>query len=663
MKNKKSKKKYFVFNEKRENSVSEEDLKDRRQHNRPSRWRKKITRLDISNESLSLDNNIDEESFPARIMTSVSDSSYTTVSSDSSSGSESSDSSYGDLEYLHLNEWKTKKRKGKTVGTCSDKTGTNVRSEAMLSKSTLSSYSKTNSSNFSADSLFNISNNSKDEEIIDEHTNLYNNCLKLFSLNAFLYNDMYRYNPHLYGMYENCRNNKRRCENIGDLCLQYDLIFLRSVYGIYQKQLYDKLKFTHTVLLDHTPPNSFNFMNDLYYFFQNYLGGNGGLFIAWKKRIFRLVYYDSMFLTSDLLVKRKVIKVIKLIYKEKHNLYFIHTEFDLYQNNNKESNLNDLIMILKKTLWKMYLFHFFYSNKKILKIRKKESEEEEEEDEANSSQKKNQNKKEKDSNNVTHVKFKNGYVYIVGSFNIDQNENRELYRQLINLKGYGKLKDIFFYKNINYKIQRTYNIVERDNTLVGGLNYCFGKTDNIFMLEKFRLKKEDIAELIYFYDPIEVIKEKLNKLQKDPSKYDLYLFFSLINKNEIVFKFQEMFNFGVDIITQKKHKELSDHWPLSAKLLVKHSNSNFNLQIENCLFNFIRNVDIYFHLQKMQYDPLCEVSSILHKNGSRKKKHQEERIEKYDYSKKCIITHDNMRSFHVVDKRLKDIIIQCFEDE
>ncbi|KOB89141.1 hypothetical protein PFDG_04431 [Plasmodium falciparum Dd2] len=468
-------------------------------------------------------------------------------------------------------------------------------------------------SNNDKEDIINIDNLRCDKNflyLIDEKkmrkdkNNIYYNCISIFSLNTYLYNDIFRYNPHLFGLYENCRNNENRCKKIGTLCTQYNLIFLRSVYGKYQKYLFDKLKYTHTIMLDNIPWCN-NLLNEIYYSALNYFYGNGGLYICWSKILFRLCYYDFMFLSSDIIFKRKVIKFIKLIYDNKYHLYFFSLEFDLYSTQNKISNIKDLV------------------------------------------------------------------------FNIDINDNKELYEKLITLNHHGEMKDMFFYKNIHYKLQRTYNIVDlKNNTLVNGLNYCYGLTDNIFLVKSFFLNEKDIYELMSLYNPIDIIIEKFNNFKKKKKSIDNYMIdniFKLINKNGIYFKFQEVYNYGVDILTQKKGKEFSDHWILSARFDIKNKNRNINLKIENKLFNFLYNVNKYFLINKKSYHKFCQVKYVK-KRKSQKSNHKKVimnninhmpiQMEKYDYSRKiCIITDENINSINQVETNLYHILLKCFEEE
>ncbi|CAA9990809.1 conserved Plasmodium protein, unknown function [Plasmodium knowlesi strain H] len=561
-----------------------------------------------------------------------------------------------------------------------------------------------------------ISSSTREE---DNHPNVYYNCITIFSLNSYLYNDMYRYNPHLYGIYETCRNNEKRCKKIGLLCSQYDLIFLRSVFGKYQKNLYDVLKYTHSVLLDNVP-SSYTILNEILYTLQNYVNGNGGLFICWRKKVFHLSYYDYMFLSSDILFKRKVIKIVKLIFKGKYSLYILHCEFDLYSVQNKLSNLDDLVVLMKKTLWKIYLFQIFYINRKLFKKREgsahnmeklstheyvdkmeaiaKMSKAEKElhtkdevvgsfsnlpdDEKGDSTHTHNGNtsnmlKEDQTDKSITTMTFRNSSMLVIGSFNIDVNEDRTLYDKLVNLNGQGKMKDLFFHKNINYKLQKTYDIVDRKNTLVSGLNYSFGLTDNIFLVESFFINSKDITELAYLFSPSDVISEKMSKLNKSLSRYNLEGFSQLINKNGVFIKFQDLFNYGVDILTQKKGNEFSDHWALSARIHLKNPTKSVNLHIEKQLRNFLINVDKYFVLGKRSYHELCAVvtSAFSGKQDPsrggkgaedkfKKKNHKEEaQMDKYNYTQRCIISSANINCIHKVEKRLYNTLSRCFESD
>ncbi|SPJ11926.1 conserved Plasmodium protein, unknown function [Plasmodium sp. DRC-Itaito] len=539
-----------------------------------------------------------------------------------------------------------------------------------------------------------------DEKKMEKNkNNIYYNCISIFSLNTYLYNDIFRYNPHLFGLYENCRNNENRCKNIGTLCTQYNLIFLRSVYGKYQKYLFDKLKYTHTIMLDNIPWCN-NLLNEIYYSALNYFYGNGGLYICWSKILFRLSYYDFMFLSSDIIFKRKVIKLIKLIYDNKYHLYFFSLEFDLYSTQNKISNIKDLVFFMKKIFWKIYIFFLFYKNRRFLKRRKENikgcikhrngniKSEEEIKEKYNYINDNNNNNINSNNNfyhnhilnekkkNISTIIFKNSSIFIIGSFNIDINDNKELYENLITLNHHGEMKDMFFYKNIHYKLQRTYNIVDRkNNTLVNGLNYCYGLTDNIFLVKSFFLDEKDIYELMSLYNPIDIIVEKFNNFKKNKSIHNYMIdnIFKLINKNGIYFKFQEVYNYGVDILTQKKGKEFSDHWILSARFDIKNKNKNINLKIENKLFNFLYNVNKYFILNKKSYHKFCKVKYVTKRKRekSNHKKvfmnqtdHMPIKMEKYDYSRKiCIITDENINSINQVDTNLYHILLKCFEEE
>ncbi|CRG97593.1 conserved Plasmodium protein, unknown function [Plasmodium gallinaceum] len=674
----KTKKNYTNYNYKKEDNSSKdftfqnmkyenlEDVLNKINENCTEIYKKNVEQS-IGSNILSLQNSCNEH--PSNL----SSSNEFNFSNYSSYLSESSDNTYGEIDNLCL----------------SDLLSIN---EDCINNSRNSS--ENNINNFSINESINLSNLSDDSSItfsIDKRNqlknkekNIYDHCISIFSLNTYLYNDIYRYNPHLYGIYEKCRNNENRCKNIALLCSQFDLIFLRSIYGKYQKILYDKLKYTHTILLDNVP-SSINFLNDIFYTFQNYFNGNGGLFICWTKKLFRLSYYDFMFLSSDILLKRKVIKIIKLIYKENYNLYFLHCEFDLYSIQNKLSNLNDLITLIKKILWNIYIFHLFYKNKKYLKKKEEKSNENDifyeginkseaikkinnkrKENYSNSENSSIKNNKINDNTindcdkNISIMTFKNSSMFVIGSFNIDLNENKELYEKLTTLNNHGKMKDMFFYKNINYKLQKTYNIVERKNTLISGLNYCFGLTDNIFLVESFFLKKEDIDELIYLYNPIDILNEKLKTLNKSVSNYNLENIIKLINKNGILIKFQDVFNYGVDILTQKKNKEFSDHWILSARFHMKNYSKNMNLNIEKQLHNFLRNVDKFFILNKNYYDQLCEVNSIL-KNKKIEYKNEDLKVEKYNYFKKCVISSENIHCINKIEKKLHDTLLKCFE--
>ncbi|SOV81148.1 conserved Plasmodium protein, unknown function [Plasmodium sp. gorilla clade G3] len=529
-----------------------------------------------------------------------------------------------------------------------------------------------------------------------DKNNIYYNCISIFSLNTYLYNDIFRYNPHLFGLYENCRNNENRCKNIGTLCTQYNLIFLRSVYGKYQKYLFDKLKFTHTIMLDNIPWCN-NLLNEIYYSALNYFYGNGGLYICWSKILFRLSYYDFMFLSSDIIFKRKVIKLIKLIYDNKYHLYFFSLEFDLYSTQNKISNIKDLVFFMKKIFWKIYIFFLFYKNRRFLKRRKVNikgcikhksgniKSEEEIKDKYkyindnniySSNNFYNNHILNEEKKNISTMIFKNSSIFIIGSFNIDINENKELYENLITLNHHGVMKDMFFYKNIHYKLQRSYHIVDRkNNTLVNGLNCCFGLTDNIFLVKSFFLDEKDIYELMSLYNPIDIIVEKFNNFKKNKciDHYMIDNIFKLINKNGIYLKFQEVYNYGVDILTQKKGNEFSDHWILSARFYIKNKNKNINLDIENKLFNFLYNVNKYFMLNKKSYHKFCQVKYVTKrkKQKSIHKKvimnntdHMPIKMEKYDYSREiCIITDENINSINQVDTNLYHILLKCFEEE
>ncbi|SCM26252.1 conserved Plasmodium protein, unknown function [Plasmodium berghei] len=637
------------------------------------------------------------------------------ISSSSDISNESS-STYSEIEYLSINSntnsnecYSNEKNSNSTH---SDDKDLKIRSY----NNDNNSESNGTSSNRCSSSRFQIkkgkSNNTNSHYTGNEEkqkintNNIYSKCLSIFSLNAYLYNDIYRYNPHLFGIYETCRNNKNRCQKIGILCCQFDLIFLRSVYGKYQKILYDILKDTHTILLDNIP-SSTSFINEVICSIYNYLNDNGGLYICWNKKLFHLSYYDYMFLSSDIFLKRKVIKILKLIYKKKYNLYFFHCEFDLYNSQNKMSNLDDLVICIKKTLWKIYIFQLFYKNKKYLKKNneicsgnnqneiiakinehknnyvnkqlnytiepnydtyKGYSCKEKENREALEFSENKKNCKQNVKSSFSTMTFKNSCMFVIGSFNIDINENEDLYKNLINLNSHGNMKDLFFYKNINYKIQKTYDIVDRKNTLVNGLNYCFGITDNIFLVDSFFISPEDIIDLIYLYNPIDILIGKFNILNKSLNKYNLNNFNQLIDTNGIMIKLQHVYNYGIDILTQKKNKELSDHWILSAKFQLKNLYVPINLHIEKQLNNFVRNVDKYFILNKNFYDQLCEVRSILEKENVKTEQNDKNKcindhtiIKRYNYANRCIITRENIKCVNKIDKKFYHILSQCFE--
>lgn len=727
------KKRYFIYKEKKEKECSDVFFHRKLIHNNNKEeegFSKSlivpdeetvIVELKTQGSSLSLENNRDENSKEHVSVTS----SYCSSTSSSSYDSSSENSSYDDDSAgVYVKE--------KTI----DKTASCEKRKCFASFSESSSfYVQSGSDDFENDSLFNESNDSeKPDDIIENNRkegegglditenankrkNMFNflmkNCIKLFSLNAYLYNDVFRYNPHLYGFYETCRSNEKRSEQIAHLCTQFDLIFLRSVYGKYQRTFFEVLKNTHTIVLDNCPLSSVHCIAEFMYTLQNYVGGNGGLFMCWKKKDFRLTFYDYIYLTSDILVKRKVIKLIKLKYKEWYDLYFIHAEFDLFSTTSKLSNVDDLIFLIKKTLWKIYVLRIFYKNRKYLR-RKKEVKNSSKEvngiDElieqihqkqneieimsngsSNRSSNKSSNKysnkrknsyEEKENSNnkketYIELKFKKTSMFVIGSFNIDRKEMRNIYNVLITLNNQGVLKDLFFYQNIHFKIQSCYDIVSRENTLVGGLNYCFGLTDNIFLLEQFTFSKESIEDMMYLYHPIDIIKENLQLLKKSELDYNLENILPLINRNCICVKFQNVFNCGVDILTQKKNNELSDHWALSAKFLLNNLNRKGIMYIEQNLRNFFRNVHKYFVTNKNRYHYLCEINSILRvkkkeqnekkeKEETEAKKKREEKEEylqrqKYDYSKRCIITSDNIHTFHKLDKRLLEVMEHCFE--
>ncbi|CAD2104237.1 conserved Plasmodium protein, unknown function [Plasmodium vinckei brucechwatti] len=633
------------------------------------------------------------------------------ISSSSDISSDSS-STYSEIDHLSIssntdsNESYSNEKISRS--THSDDKDRKIRSHNNDNNSETNSSSSNSCSSSSLQSKKGKSNNTNphyrvnDEKQKINANDIYSKCLSIFSLNAYLYNDIYRYNPHLFGIYETCRNNKNRCQKIGILCCQFDLIFLRSVYGKYQKILYDILKDTHTILLDNIP-SSTNFINEVICSIYNYLNDNGGLYICWNKKLFHLSYYDYMFLSSDIFLKRKVIKILKLIYKKKYNLYFFHCEFDLYNSQNKMSNLDDLVICIKKTLWKIYIFQLFYKNKKYLKKKneicldnsqseviakinehknnyinkqsnyaidpnsdtyKGGSNKDKEKRKALEISEDKENCKQNVKPSFSTMSFKNSCMFVIGSFNIDVNENEDLYKNLINLNNHGNMKDLFFYKNINYKIQKAYDIVDRKNTLVNGLNYCFGKTDNIFLVNSFFISPEDIVDLIYLYNPIDILIDKFNILKKSLNKYNLNNFNQLIDKNGIMIKLQHVYNYGVDILTQKKNKELSDHWILSAKFQLKNLYIPINLHIEKQLNNFIRNVDKYFILNKIFYDELCEVHSILEKENDKNKCINDYTIiKRYNYANRCVVTSENIKCVNKIEKKLDHILSQCFESQ
>ncbi|SCM26114.1 conserved Plasmodium protein, unknown function [Plasmodium chabaudi chabaudi] len=639
------------------------------------------------------------------------------ISSSSDISSDSS-STYSEIDHLSINSNtdsnESYSNEKISCPTHSDDKDRKIRSHNNDNNSKTNSSRNNSCSSSSLQGKKGKSNNANPHYSVNEEkekinaNNIYSKCLSIFSLNAYLYNDIYRYNPHLFGIYETCRNNKNRCQKIGILCCQFDLIFLRSVYGKYQKILYDILKDTHTILLDNVP-SSTSFINEVICSIYNYLSDNGGLYICWNKKRFHLSYYDYMFLSSDIFLKRKVIKILKLIYKKKYNLYFFHCEFDLYSSQNKMSNLDDLVICIKKTLWKIYIFQLFYKNKKYLKKKNEvclgnnqseviakinehknnyinnqlnhtigpnsdtyngRSYKEKEKREALEFSEDKENCKQNVKPSFSTMTFKNSCMFVIGSFNIDANENEDLYKNLISLNNHGNMKDLFFYKNINYKIQKTYDVVDRKNTLVNGLNYCFGKTDNIFLVDSFFISPEDIVDLIYLYNPIDILIDKFSILKKSLNKYNLNNFNQLIDPNGIMIKLQHVYNYGVDILTQKKNKELSDHWILSAKFQLKNLYVPINLHIEKQLNNFIRNVDKYFILNKNFYDELCEVHSILENENVKMEQNDKNKcindytiIKRYNYANRCVITSENIKCVNKIEKKLDQILSQCFESQ
>ncbi|OEH76050.1 endonuclease exonuclease phosphatase domain-containing protein [Cyclospora cayetanensis] len=376
---------------------------------------------------------------------------------------------------------------------------------------------------------------------------MYGPHISVLCLNAYLIPPIISWNPYLWAPFWSCKRPQARAEQIGRLAAQFDVVCLQEVWGTNLVGLNSTVLPTHNILPDTQSGSGIPWLGELIDPVRLYTRKTGGLWFAWRLSKCSLLRTERQLFGSDSRVpfSNQNVTVVELdvsnVFRGKR-LVLIGTHFSVLGQKPRSHNLDELSRFCKEVVWKQYLH---WLARQLAGT-------------AGAS----------GGPNAPPSLVADTAVLLLGDFNLDPIKCPKDYRKLCTLGGCAELRDLFIKENNpNYAAQYTHvsqegrqEIKRKDGSIQFTGNSLFpwpfqGRVDYMFAVDSLYLKPDEVLSLVDRFPPEEVVGPDFEELD-----------IPILKDGGLVISFDKISCLGMDIVAQRYGEELSDHWPLSARL-------------------------------------------------------------------------------------------------
>ncbi|PHJ25159.1 endonuclease exonuclease phosphatase family protein [Cystoisospora suis] len=384
-----------------------------------------------------------------------------------------------------------------------------------------------------------------------DESDLYGPHLRVLSLNAYLVPPSVSWNPYLWAAFWSCKRAHQRAEDIGRLAAQYDIVCLQEVWGTNMGAMNAQVLPTHSILPETQTGSKVGWIGEMVDPVRFYMKKTGGLWFAWRRSKCSFISMAREYFPSQAQVpmSNQNITAVELdvsnVFPE-HRLVVINTHFSILGTSPRRVNTQTLGKFVKELAWKTYLLYLG---------RQKD---------AGVSATANLTDPDTSPSFLSDVS-----VLLCGDFNLDMERAPGGYRKLKTLYGSATMRDLFLPQhNPNYAVQYTYYSQEaqsvkqkKHGTQLKG-NSLFpwpfkGRVDYMFAVDDVTLSADEVQELVQEFPPESVVGE-------DYEEMDI----PILKDGSLLISFEQIYCLGMDIVAQRHGSELSDHWPVSARITI-----------------------------------------------------------------------------------------------
>ncbi|KAL8269873.1 hypothetical protein Esti_006205 [Eimeria stiedai] len=378
---------------------------------------------------------------------------------------------------------------------------------------------------------------------------LYGPHLSVLCLNAYLIPPLVSWNPYLWAPFWSCKRPQERAEQIGRLAAQYDIVCLQEVWGTNLGGLNAMVLPTHSILPETQSGSRLGWLGELVDPVRLYTRRTGGLWFAWRMTKASFVNMHRRLFDPDSRVpfSNQNVTVVELDVSQTFpgkRLVLIGTHFSVLGRKPRSRNLEDLKAFCKQLVWKQYL-HWLARQLSGT---------------AGAS----------GGPNAPPSFIADTAVLLLGDFNMDPDKCPRDYGKLCTLGGCAELRDLFAKQNNpNYAAQFTQmsqegrvELKQPDGSVKYSGNSLFpwpfkGRVDYMFAVDSIYLRPDEVLSLVEQFPPEEVVAPEFEELD-----------IPILKEGGLVVSFDKITCLGMDIVAQRYGEELSDHWPLSARICI-----------------------------------------------------------------------------------------------
>ncbi|ESS34988.1 endonuclease/exonuclease/phosphatase family protein [Toxoplasma gondii ARI] len=375
--------------------------------------------------------------------------------------------------------------------------------------------------------------------------------LRILVLNAYLVPPSISWNPYLWAPFWSCKRPFQRAEDIGRLAAQYDIACLQEVWGTNMAAMNAHVLPTHSILPQTQSGSRFPCVGEIVDPLQFYWRKTGGLWFAWRRRKCAFISMASHYFPfgSQMPLSNQNVTAVELDVSPvfpKHRLIVLNTHFSILGVESRRVNLESVRKFIKELAWKAYLL--FLGRQYDAGINAME------------------NLSDLD---VAPSFLPDVSMLLCGDFNIDPDRSPRQYLRLRTLDGDVVMRDLFLPEhNPNHAYQYTYYTQEtltekkKKHSVLRKGNSLYpwpfkGRVDYMFAVDEVRLSSQEVLDLVENFPPEVVVGD-------DYEEMDI----PILKDGALVISFEQIYCLGMDIVAQRQDFELSDHWPLSARITI-----------------------------------------------------------------------------------------------
>nr|CEL69859.1 TPA: endonuclease/exonuclease/phosphatase domain-containing protein, putative [Neospora caninum Liverpool] len=385
----------------------------------------------------------------------------------------------------------------------------------------------------------------------DASEGVYGPNLRILVLNAYLVPPSITWNPYLWAPFWSCKRPYQRAEDVGHLAAQYDIACLQEVWGTNMAAMNAHVLPTHSILPQTQSGSRFPCVGEMIDPLQFYWKKTGGLWFAWRRSKCAFISMASHYFPSgsQMPFSNQNVTAVELDVSPvfpKHRIIVLNTHFSILGVKSRRVNLESVRKFIKELAWKAYLLSLGRQYDAGINAMKSLSDPD-----------------------VAPSFLPDVSMLLCGDFNIDSDRSPRQYRRLKTMDGDVVMRDLFLPEhNPNHAYQYTYftqetftekkkkhSVLRKGNSLYP---WPFkGRVDYMFAVDEVRLSSQEVLDLVENFPPEVVIGD-------DYEEMDI----PVLKDGSLVILFKKIYCLGMDIVAQRQGFELSDHWPLSARITI-----------------------------------------------------------------------------------------------